>query len=45
MKAIWYLCYASNPNIVLHYLSIIFLHYAPAVVCDIIAVLIGRKPR
>ncbi|ETN61391.1 hypothetical protein AND_006947 [Anopheles darlingi] len=45
MKAIWYLCYASNPNIVLHYLSIIFLHYAPAVIGDIIALLIGRKPR
>ncbi|XP_052862394.1 fatty acyl-CoA reductase wat [Anopheles cruzii] len=45
MKAIWYLCYSSNPNIILHYLSIIFLHYAPAVIGDIIALLIGRKPR
>ena len=45
MKAIWYLCYRNNPNKLLHLLSIIFLHYLPAVFFDLFALIIGKKPR
>lgn len=45
LKAIWYLCYTNNPSFILHFLSIIFLHYLPAVFIDIISVMIGKKPR
>lgn len=45
IKAIWYLCYNNNPNSILHFLSMICLHYIPAIFMDIICVLIGKKPR
>lgn len=45
VKSVWYLCYRSNPNRILHFLAILFLHYAPAIFFDVIALFIGRKPR
>ncbi|XP_058830647.1 fatty acyl-CoA reductase wat [Topomyia yanbarensis] len=45
MKSIWYLCYYNNPNRFMHFLAVLFLHYAPAIFFDVIALFIGRKPR
>ncbi|KAL9692762.1 hypothetical protein quinque_015798 [Culex quinquefasciatus] len=45
VKSVWYLCYRSNPNRIMHFLAILFLHYLPAIFFDVIALFIGRKPR
>lgn len=45
LKSIWYLCYANNPNKLMHLLSIVFLHYLPALLIDAFAICIGKKPR
>lgn len=45
LKSIWYLCYANNPNKFMHLLSIMFLHYLPALFIDAFAICIGKKPR
>lgn len=45
LKSMWYLCYANNPNKVLHLLSILFLHYLPAAIIDLYTWCIGKKPR
>ncbi|KAG4078765.1 hypothetical protein HA402_015355 [Bradysia odoriphaga] len=45
LKSIWYLCYANNPNKLMHLLSIFFLHYIPAIIIDAFALMIGKKPR
>lgn len=45
IKAIWYLCYSNNPNSVLHFLSMVCLHYIPAIFMDIVAVILRKKPR
>lgn len=45
LKSIWYLCYRNNPNRFLHWLSIMFLHYLPAILIDTFALVIGKKPR
>jgi len=45
LKAIWYLCYTNNPSGLMHFLSMIFLHYLPAVFIDIISMCMGKKPR
>lgn len=45
IKAVWYVCYSNNPNYFLHFLSLICLHYIPAVFMDAIALVIGKKPR
>lgn len=45
LKSIWYLCYANNPNQLMHLLSILFLHYLPAIIIDAFALIIGKKPR
>lgn len=45
LKSIWYLCYANNPNKFMHLLSILFLHYLPALLIDAFAICIGKKPR
>lgn len=44
-KAIWYLCYTNNPSYILHLLSMMFLHYLPAVFIDVISMIMGKKPR
>lgn len=45
LKSMWYLCYANNPNKFLHLISILFLHYLPALIIDAVAICIGKKPR
>lgn len=45
LKSIWYLCYSNNPNKFMHFLSILFLHYLPAIIIDAFALVIGKKPR
>lgn len=45
LKSVWYLCYSNNPNKFMHTMSVIFLHYLPAVIIDAFALVIGKKPR
>lgn len=45
VKAIWYLCYSNNPNRLMHFLTILFLHYVPAIIFDTFSLCIGKKPR
>lgn len=45
IKAVWYLCYKNNPNKLLHWLSVLFLHYLPAICIDTLAIIIGKKPK
>lgn len=45
LKAMWYLCYANNPNKFMHLASILFLHYLPALLMDAFCMCLGRKPK
>ncbi|XP_044735342.1 fatty acyl-CoA reductase wat-like [Chrysoperla carnea] len=44
-KAVYYYAFTMNPNLLIHWMYVILLHYLPAIIIDGASLLMGKRPR